>query len=401
MILTAVVAARLASPALGVEVVLDSAGAPAIAMGRVLLYPLFVALVEHNNNRFYTSADDNKTETWMQLISPGAAVELPFSHSLLRAGYQMSTRNYSGPGSHWTMTHTAQFDLRLRFGNDAVVALHDDFREGILDVQVGDPGAELPPLEQTYRTNAAEIYAGHERPERHRLGFHFRPSVTTYTDPRVAPYFDESGWTAEADGDWKVGPRTWIVWAAAGGVVELDRPDSPGGAAETRSQRMSNVRIGARWVLSRSIVLQFLVGPERQSYAAAVPSVFRGPVGTLGAQSTDTTGPRWSVDLSRDAFASIFDTNNYFVSEQVTVRAEMPRAARVRFGGSVAYYRNDYPTDPSGRRDRTSGIEAWLGIRQGVWVEWRASVRYDVRSSTLPGADYSSLRYGVGLAVGR
>lgn len=398
-VLVALVAARGCSPVIGAEVVIGPDGAPAVAIGPVDLYPSFLALVEYNDNLL--NVETGQTATWMRLISPGVAIELPFSHSLLRAGYNLSVRNYGFARSQWLDTHTGLFDLNLGFGNGAAVVVHDDFKMGILDTQVGDPGGELPFRGQRYRTNGADLYAGHERAGMHKFGFRIRSLSTTYLDPLVAPYFNEAASSLAAEGTSYVGPQTWIVWEALGGTAELDRPESSVAPAEKRTQHESSLRVGAGWALSKNASFQFIVGPERQAYDADAPSTFRGLVGDMTAQSTAETGPHWLVDLSRYALASISENNNYFVSEQITVRAESSRGAPVRFGGSTAYYRNDYPTDPGQRLDRTWAIETWVGIRQGVWVEWRVSVRYDVRSSTLPGVDYSSLRYGVGLVVGR
>jgi hypothetical protein len=279
--------------------------------------------------------------------------------------------------------------------------LHDDFREGLLDTQIGDPGGELPFQGQRYRTNSADLYVGHERAGNHRLGLHFRPLSTTYLPPLVAPYFNEQSWSLIGDGEWHVGPLSWVLWEASGGAATLDRPATSTTPADERTEREASLRGGAGWELSGNAVFQFLIGPARQAYEAQVPSTFRGLIGSVAVASTAPTGPRWSVDVNRDAFASVFGDNNYFVSNQVTVRAESARDATVKFGGSTAYYRNDYPTDPGHRLDRTWGLEAWMGIRQGVWVQWRVYVRYDLRSSTLAGADYSAFRIGAGVVVGR
>jgi hypothetical protein len=103
----------------------------------------------------------------------------------------------------------------------------------------------------------------------------------------------------------------------------------------------------------------------------------------------------------RGVFPSTLPDNNFYVSNLLTAQAEMPRGTSFRFGGSAAYYRNDYPTDPQHQLDQIVGAQTWMGIQQGVWVEWRVYVRYDQRFSSVPGADYSTLRYGAGLVIGR
>jgi hypothetical protein len=242
------------SPTHGATVVIGSDGAPVIATGRVQIYPSFVAVLEHNSNLFYTNVDE--TPTWMRVVSPGVSVEFPFSHSLMRVGYNLSLRKYSLPDSRWIDTHTALFDLALAFGNGTAVTVHDDFHLGILDNPVGAPGTELP-FQQNYRANTAEISVGHERAGVHQFGFRFRTLSTTYLPPLVAAYFNEDAWSLAALGNWHVGPRTWLVWEAQGGTANLDRPESLAALADQRVEDELSVLVGAGWELSTHALVQF------------------------------------------------------------------------------------------------------------------------------------------------
>jgi hypothetical protein len=386
------------SPAPCATVVIGADGAPVIAAGRVQIYPSFVAVIERNNNLFYVDAD--KTATWMRVVSPGVAVELPFSHSLFRLGYNLSLRKYSIADSRWIDTHTAVFDLDLSFGNGTAFVVHDDFHLGILDNPIGAPGTELP-FQQNYRANTAEVSVGHERAGHHLMGFRFRSVSTTYLQPVVAGYFNEDAWSIAALGNWHVGPRTWLVWEAQGGTANLERPESLAALADRRVEDELVVLAGAGWELSSHAMLQFYIGPTRVAYDADVPSTFTGVVGRLVAQNATATGTQWFVGFYRGVYPSTLEDNNYFVSSLLSAQAEMPRGTSVRFGGSAAYYRNDYPTDPEDHSDQIVGAQTWIGIRQGVWVEWRVYVRYDQRFSSVPGADYTTVRYGAGLVIGR
>jgi hypothetical protein len=379
-------------------VVIGADGAPVIAAGRVQIYPSFIAVIEHNNNLFYVDAD--QTATWMRVVSPGVSVELPFSHSLVRFGYNLSLRKYSLVDSRWIDTHTALFDLDLAFGNGAAVAVHDDFHLGILDNPVGAPGTELP-FQQNYRANTAEVSVGHERAGHHLMGLRLRSLSTTYLPPIVAGYFNEDAWSIAAFGNWHVGPRTWLVWEAQGGTANLDRPESTAATADQRVEDELSALVGAGWELSTHAMVQFYIGPTRVAYNATAPSTFTGVVGRLVAQNATATGTQWFVGFYRDVYPSTLENNNYFVSNLLTAQAEMPRGTSLRFGGSAAYYRNDYPTDPQHQLDQIVGVQTWMGIQQGVWVEWRVYVRYDQRFSSVPGADYSTVRFGAGLVVGR
>lgn len=395
------VVALLAASAAHAETIVGTDGGPAWAVGPVVLYPSFQAAIEYTDNLLSLSNELNPAGTWIKSISPGMLLEWRFSHSLAQIGYDLSTRNYSIDRAKWIDTHAAFAALDLEFSNGTYVRMRDDYRQGILDVQVGDPGAEVPFRNQEYRTNLGVIDVGHQREQQHRIGLTGRILDTTYQPPLLAPYFDESGWWLAPDVEWRTGPRTWIVGSAVGGRVTFDRPASLLFTPDHRTEVEQGVRLGARFELARHATLQFEVGPDRQEYTGTAPSNFRGIVGSFALQNTSVSGPHWSVDLDRDAYPSIFGDNNYFVSNQITVRGESPRGTLLRFGGSTAYYRNDYPTDPEHRLDRSWWTYAWMGVRQGVWVEWRATVRYDVRSSTLPGADYTALTYGVALVVGR
>ncbi len=369
-------------------------------VGPVRVWPLFIGEVEVHDNLFQVpdaGAGDRRSAT-VVTAAPGFLAELPFSNSRARLGYAASYRDFGVSGIATNWSHHAVADVRLVFGNGVIVEAEDEFRRGVLDTRVFDPGGDVTFRGEEFRRNVAALGIGHARREDRSLFLRGARSTHATVGERLSGLFDFDETRLSAEGEHRLSPRTWVTWDVASTSIELTRPIDSG--VDSRTVRGVHVRAGGRGRVGAHGNWSLVWGRADYRFEGNGRSRFRGLVMDGSYRHQIAGRPSLTVRLARSAYPLLGGGGDYYVSHQLSAQLEIPTERRLVAGAWLAYYENDYPQLVPRREDRVLYGELWGGYRFRGWVEWRAFVRTTRRSSPEPLAEFDDTRIGTVVRIG-
>jgi hypothetical protein len=300
------------------------------------------------------------------------------------------------------------------FASGLTLAFAERYEDGVLDTLRFDPGGEATFVGDRFKGNNFELEMAHRVGPAQTVGFSAVASTIDFDDDRrEAGFFDVDSTYVRVFGRHQRNATRMVFWEVGVGEADLERP--LGSGVEIRERQ--SVRVGG--VLSvrpssgneLSAVLSW-ADDDFSDVTKGRTSVFDGVVGSVDYATSVPARPRLGVSFLRNVLPSAYLDNQYYVSDQLSVRLESPSGARLRLGGRVAYFRNDYPESFPRRVDDILGGRVWLGYVLGAGMEWRVYVTQVSRDSTLPefhpitgarvsSVDYEVTNYGVELKIGR
>lgn len=371
--------------------------ATAIPLGWARFWPLLETGIERSSNLFQVAGVEgiDKRAATISTVSPGAILELPFSHSWARLGYVASYRDYgvADVDSKWSTFLNAA--TRLRFASGLVVEGADELQRGVLDARTIDPGGDVTFRGQTLRQNRLRIGIGQERDDR-VLFLRGQRSRQRTIGENPADLFDVDEDRLELTGDHRTSSRTSLGWQVVSRHADLSR-DVPLGA-ETKTVRGRIVRIGGTGPLGATGDWTVMSGWAEFTFHGIESSRYRG-MALEGELRRHVSGrPSITARLQREPYPILGGAGNYYLSHQLAVEVESPAESRLVLGGSLTYYANVFPG--AGRRDDLLEFEGWTGYRFGRGVEWRVFARGVRRDSNEPLARYADARLGTSFRVG-
>jgi len=398
-----------------------SPGARAIPAGPFVLYPIVSTDLEHTDNLFYNTS--NPVAATVFRVTPGILARLPMAQSVFNVGYALQYKTYEGAAAELdsiedNVSHFFRADGTFQFGSGFTVAFSEDFEKGVLDTQNFDPGSEeVRFLGDKFTRNLLEVDVGHGRGGR-RVGFSAGLARVDFEEQqRQTSLFDTRGAFVRAYGEsWRSAWRI-LFGEMVVSTTDLSRvrkfptgdPDDPFvEIPDDREQDGVEVAGGVRMVLSPGSYLQARIAYTDERYLTKGgdlssenrDSTYRGVVGSATYSRSIPGRPRLAVRALRDVYPSIFGDNDYFISNRLSVLMESPTRLRLRIGGQVKYYLNDYPQSVPRREDDTVEGRLWLGYRLGSGLEWGVYARHTSRTSSLPLLGYDATTYGVLLQMG-
>lgn len=369
-------------------------------LGPVRVWPLFIAGVEAHDNLFQvpdTGAGSRRSATVVS-AAPGFLAELPFLNSRARLGYAASYRDFGVSGIATDWSHHAVADLRLVFGNGIIVEAEDEFRRGVLDTRVFDPGGDITFRGEEFRRNVATLGVGHAR--REDRTFFLRGSRSTHATvgERLSGLFDFDETRVSAEGEHRLSPQTWVSWDVASTSIDLTRPIAS--ELEARTVQGIHVRAGGRGRVGAHGSWSLAWGRADYRFEGDGRSRFRGLVADGSYRHQIAGRPSLTVRVSRSVYPLLGGVGDYYVSHQLSAQFETPSESRLVAGAGLAYYENDYPQLIPRREDRVLEGEVWGGYRFRGWMEWRVFVRASRRSSPEPLAEFDDTRLGTVVRIG-
>jgi len=275
----------------------------------------------------------------------------------------------------------------------------DDVR---LDAKVFDEGGGTTFQGDRFQANNARIEVGHARDSSRALGLSVYDHRVTFLE-RVSGFFDVDETGADLSGEHELGPTFRLDWELAYSRSHLSRPETPDFDAEDRTEIEESWKLGGVWLLSQGSFLQIKAGWQNNKTRSLAPSTLRALTGSLSYRRGVPAGAQLSVDLARDIYPAIYEDNNVYVTNRLTVMLTNDPRARLSLGGRASYWTNEFPVPDSVgrvREDRTLDADAWVGYRLGRWAVGRLYVRKGHRSSAVPGFDYDVNTVGATIGFG-
>lgn len=392
-----------------------SVGARAIPAGPFVLYPIASTDVEVTDNLFYNSR--NPVSALVFRVTPGILARLPMGQSVFNVGYALQYKTYDGADIDDNVSHFFRADGTFQFGSGFTVAFSEDYQNGVLDTQNFDPGGEVRFLGDSYARNLLEVDLSHGRWGR-RVGLATGLARVDFDEQqRQTGLFDTRGLFVRAYGEsrrtaWRTlfGEMVFVTTDLSRSLLlPTGDPDDPEVEfQDDREQDGVEVAGGVRMVLSPGSYLQARVAYTDKRFVALAgdlttenrESTYRGVVGDATFSKSIPGRPRLVVRALRDVYPSIFLDNDYYISNRLSALLESPARLRLRIGGQVTYYMNDYPQSVPRRKDDTLEGRLWLGYRLGSGLEWGVYTRHTSRTSSLPLLGYDATTYGVMLQMG-
>jgi hypothetical protein len=403
-----------------------SPDARAIPAGPFTLYPTLSTEVELTDNLFFSTRDP--LAATILRITPGILAQLPMRKSVFNLGYALQYKSYQGADLDDNLSHFFIADGGFNFGSGFAVTFSDDFQKGILDTQTFDPGGEVRFLGDEFTRNLFEVGLAHGRGRRNigltvglgRLSFDDQQRLEL-AEPdaqrRVAGLFDTRSAVVRVFGESQRSARLWVVGEAVTRTADLSRiirifsedPDvPPTDIPDHREQEVAEVGGEVRWALSPGAYLQGRLAYTDQQYVSKSEdlaignrtSSYRGLVGTATFSSAIPGRPRLALRGSRNVFPSVFLGNDYYISDRLSVLLESPARFRLRIGGEVTYFENDYPQSVPRREDNTVDGRLWFGYRVRSGLVWGVYARHTSRTSSLEILGFDATSYGVTFQLG-
>lgn len=392
----------VAAPAYG-QIPRQPGEGPQFPVGKFVLYPALSASFEGTDNVFLRSDADpvNVRSTTITTASGGILVELPFSHSHVRAGYGIRYRSYGAEGLNTNTNHYLLAETRLRFGNGFVVEARDDYQRGVLDTEVFDEAAEITFAGERFELNNLAARVGIERDQSRRIYLGLTRDDNQVLGERISNIPDWNRSWLRLDLEEQLSPRTWLLVGVARGDGEYTRFDEFGDEAGFNDLTAWVARAGARVFIGPNSALQFFGGYADYEFRSERDSSFRGGIGTLEYERQLPNRGRLSAAVAREVYPTLADrTSNYLVSQQVRVRVDSATRTKFVLGGSAQLYVNRYPDMAPVREDTITDLQLWGGYRFAEFAECRLTVGRSRRDSEGSLLDYEENRILVEIRFG-
>lgn len=366
-----------------------------LTVGRVLVYPLFALQYGDTDNLFYTETDPVATS--VASASAGFLAELPFRDSSGRLGYVAQYRDYDAVDLERPLTHYLDLRGTLGFASGLFLGVDGDLQDGAYDTRLFDPGGEITFRPDPFRNWSFGVEGGHTAANGREIGVRIQRSALTFDRGADDPgtFYDIDTDSVRLRGLHGRRDATAILWTLDWETSDLTRP------GDDRTNRGGTASVGLRRSVAEGSLLELLVGwTDRRFERIDRSDTYRGAVGTVTLRRAVPTRVRLQLDLLRTVLPSAFLDADYYVTNQVTLRAETAAKARIVAGGQVSAFRNDYPQTVSSRTDDVLEGKLWIGYRFLSGIAWQVDVSRSRRDSSFDGLGYDELRVGTTLRLG-
>lgn len=316
------------------------ARAEGIPMGHAQFFPSVIVESGRNSNIFSQSEEyGNVVPDIYSYIRVPLLWRLPFRQSRWDLSYAPGWNNYKENDELDGPVHDLDTEVELNFSSGAQLSIRGGVLLDYLNTQAFGAG-EVVYSDQRY--TFTEAYVEFEHP--FNLGHGMRAQVA-YQDLN----FNESGRNSFVDYTLRdldlsylkfLGPGTTLAFA-----LTMSRNDQERLVLETEEGKWSRdgFQVGLEHNFDERDLAQFYVGYDVLSFDRSDDADYAGVVGRFIYQRALTPVVYIQAELVRDPYQSVFNVNNYYLTDRVAVNLLFRPPGRMFFVLAAAFQRNGYP----------------------------------------------------------
>jgi hypothetical protein len=343
---------------------------PDLGLPGFKITPFVSERVEYESNIFQTERgpkDDGISKT-----IPGFVLALPLGRHKIDLGFRAEILRYFNLTNQDTEHYFVLGNLLLNFPGGLKVNLKEDF------ARTSDPpGTELTGrIGSTTNVLAPSIEYGFA--QRYAVGFEYVWTDVNFDHNSGVQTLDRDEHTFGLTGYYKIQPKTDLLLNVGYGFKDFD-------SASQRDVQRYFVTTGVRGELTSRITSTFRVGYEIRDPDHGNVGSYKGFIagGDLVWRPTDRT--RISLITERSVQESIFQTNQIYIGNQVTLSAEHFLTRKLLLSGRLFGATNDYFE----KARKTNGIFGW---RYDIIGGASVGVEYTIQRWLAVSADYTYTR---------
>jgi hypothetical protein len=343
---------------------------PDLGLPGFKITPFVSERVEYESNVFQTERgpkDDGISKT-----IPGFVLELPLGRHKLDLGFRTEILRYFNLTNQDTEHYFVLGNLLLDFPGGLKMGLKEDF------ARTSDPpGTELTGrIGSTTNVLAPSIEYGFAR--RYALGFEYVFTHVNFDHNSGVETLDRDEHTFGVTGFYKIQPKTDLLLNVGYGFKDFD-------TATNRDVQRYFVTTGIRGELSSRLTSTFRVGYEIRDPEHGDVGAYKGFIvgGDFVWRPTERT--RIVLVTERSVQESIFQTNQIYIGNQVTLSAEHFLTRKLLLSGRLFGATNDYFE----KARQTNGRFAW---RYDIIGAASVGIEYVIQRWLTVSADYTYTR---------
>ena len=343
---------------------------PDLGLPGFKITPFVSERVEYESNIFQTERgpkDDGISKT-----IPGFVLELPLGRNKIDLGFRTEILRYFNLTNQDTEHYFVLGNLLLDFPGGLKMGLKEDF------ARTSDPpGTELTGrIGSTTNVLAPSIEYGFAR--RYALGFEYVFTHVNFDHNSGVETLDRDEHTFGVTGFYKIQPKTDLLLNVGYGFKDFD-------TATNRDVQRYFVTTGIRGELSSRLTSTFRVGYEIRDPEHGNIGAYKGFIvgGDFVWRPTERT--RIVLVTERSVQESIFQTNQIYIGNQVTLSAEHFLTRKLLLSGRLFGATNDYFE----KARQTNGRFAW---RYDIIGAASVGIEYVIQRWLTVSADYTYTR---------
>lgn len=334
--------------------------------------------LQYDDNVFLDSSDEK--DDFIVILTPGIALEWPFSDHLFKLDYHISYSKYMDNSSQDATSHYLSGDLDLDW-RDVDFTIYDEFSYTY----------ERPSTEDTNRVKRADNRAGIKaKLQRERLGIHlgYENFIRDYKSEDAYDAYDRKEHIYSFMITHRTFPKTDLLFEYDFAQVRYDdnsvRSDSD----------YHQFLVGAIGELTPKTTATIKTGLMLRDYEDAGSTDFDS--GVLYAEVMHKFSDKDALKLSasRTAHESTYSTNNFYKAENVSATYDHYFTPKLLGFLTGLYQINSYPTETTEggetkkREDSYSSLGAGLNYYMKEWLTMTFRIDHIVRDSNFGIFDY-------------
>jgi hypothetical protein len=395
----------VAMAALAAAVVWAGEGIP---VGNAIFYPSVEAVYTHTDNLFLqdSSMPLGEVSDSFWLVRPTLGIEFPFRESYVRLdfGYQYKDYQDFNLSSH----NAYNFDLKSNFGfaDGGKFTLNNHFIRGVQEVNEFDPGYERVFGNVPFYRD--ELQMGYDRPVSalDTVGLFARYNTVHFNNDNVLrPFYnyDQLGGGLR----WKRALSPASAWVTSVEYLTNDPNEKPQDLYlyTTLDKKYDQWTLLTGWEGNHKETFSGFAkfGWSRMNFKDNDFSEFSGLVADLGLGWQPAEAFKVDLLLSRHAYQSTYNVNNYYTANQGRLQLQQQVSRYFFWTAGYLYQENAYPdtvkadvfgpggpilaefllTQGQDRKDKISRLYGELGFHLTRQFSLRANYQYENRDSNI------------------
>ena len=350
-----------------------SAFADGLPAGKLEFYPSLNMQLGRNSNVFNRSDESQITLDPEEgpgdrygIISAPLLWRLPFRASRWDFGYTPGVYLYDKRDGLNGYSHQIGSDLLLNFSNGSSLSIGGGYLFDSLNTTAYDPGEETRFNATPYEL--ATMGVRFEQPVSLRYGYGFGVSRETINFENNTPFSFVDYRKFDATG-------SFFVFLPADSRLEVEAAygnnwqDRQLYEVDEKRWTRQSLQIGYAKQFDERNMARFFIGYENLLFQESNDSDFTGFVGRFIYQRALTRSIRLQSEVIRRPSQSIFNVNNYYVTDRAAVRTFVRSGSRIFYVATLSYQRNSYPDESMEFCAATADQDSFIPIDEGCFLD--------------------------------